>query len=211
MKTTRLCILRHGETDWNAQKRIQGQIDVGLNAAGRTQAMVAARRLAHERIHRVYASDLRRSLETAAPIAEKLGLAVQPHPGIRERHYGCLQGLTADQMAAHLPEMFARYRRRDTDWEFAGGENLADFAARVIGAVETLVAAHPGESLLLVTHGGVLDILYRHATGRDLGSARDFRIPNASINWLEVANGRFRVVTWDDGPQRDRALEEALP
>ncbi|MBL8486417.1 MAG: histidine phosphatase family protein [Rhodocyclaceae bacterium] len=211
MKTTRICLLRHGETDWNAQKRIQGQIDVGLNTTGRTQALVAARRLAHEPIRRIYASDLKRALETAGPIAERLGLPVQPHVGIRERHYGCLQGLTADQVAAHMPDIHERYRRRDAHWEFSGGESLTAFAARAIGAVETLAAAHPGETLLLVTHGGVLDVLYRHATGRDLGSPRDFPIPNATLNWLEVGGGSFSVRSWNDGRHREPALEEALP
>ncbi|MBL8490930.1 MAG: histidine phosphatase family protein [Rhodocyclaceae bacterium] len=211
MKTTKICLLRHGETNWNAQKRVQGQIDVGLNANGRTQAALAARRLAAEGFDRIYSSDLRRCMETAEPIATRLAKPVTPCPGIRERHYGCLQGLTAEQVASHMPEIHARYRRRDPDFDFAGGESLSGFAARVIGAVEMLVAAHTGEKLLLVTHGGVLDVIYREATGRDLSSPRDFPIPNARINWLEFGRGRWRVVSWDDGRHREQALEEVLP
>lgn len=206
---TRLCIVRHGETDWNVEKRIQGHVDVPLNATGEAQARATATGLAARRFDAAYSSDLARAWRTAEIVTATLGLTVRPFAGLRERHYGVLQGLTADEIRAARPDDHVPYLARDPDRDFLTGESLAAFATRVIAAIEELVTAHPGHCLLLVSHGGVLDICYRHAIGRGLTPPRDFPIPNAALNWFEIGAGRWRLLDWADRRHLALALEDS--
>jgi 2,3-bisphosphoglycerate-dependent phosphoglycerate mutase len=206
---TRICMVRHGETDWNVEKRIQGHIDVALNAMGQSQAEATAAGLAGRTFHAAYASDLGRAWQTAQTIAARLGLDVWPAPGLRERHYGILQGLTTAEVAERDPDTYARYLARDPDHSFKTGESLAMFAGRIVAAVEALAVAHPGQALLLVSHGGVLDICYRQATGRDLSAPRNFAIPNAALNWFDVGPTGWRLIDWADRSHLERALDGA--
>ncbi len=208
MTTTRFCIVRHGETDWNIERRHQGHLDIALNNVGRRQALAAADGLAGQRFDAIYSSDLGRTRETADTIAQKLGLQVFDEPGLRERHYGVFQGRTADEVAVVDPESHARYKARDLDHDFDGGETLRGFAARVTATLERLATDHAGETLLLVTHGGVLDVIYRFAHGRDLVSARDFVIPNAAFNWIEARPHGWHVLIWADREHLGRSLDE---
>jgi probable phosphoglycerate mutase len=206
---TRICMVRHGETDWNVEKRIQGHIDISLNAAGQAQADAAAAGLAGHEFHAAYSSDLDRAWQTAQAIGRRRGLEVRRAPGLRERHYGVLQGLTTAEVAVRYPKAYAHYLARTPDHAFRTGETLVDFAARIVAAIEALAAAHPGETLLLVSHGGVLDICYRRATGRDLAAPRDFAIPNAALNWFEVGPDGWQLLAWADRSHLARSLEES--
>lgn len=208
MPATRICIVRHGETDWNAEKRLQGQIDIPLNAVGHAQAAAAAAGLRGHGFDVIYSSDMARTRQTAAPIAAALGLPVFEAAGLRERHYGLMQGRTAEESRQCHPEIYERYVARDPDADLGGGESLRAFAARVEGTLATLVAAHPGRRLLMVSHGGVLDIVYRLATGRDLATPRDFLIPNAALNWIELVAGTWRLVAWGDRAHLAEAMDE---
>lgn len=203
--TTRICIVRHGETDWNAARRIQGQLDVPLNATGHRQALAAARGLAREPFAALYSSDLQRARDTAAAAAQLLQLPLRPEPGLRERHYGDFQGLTQDEIRQHAD--YARYANRDPSFAFGSGESLAAFAERIKATVNRLAQAHLGKSILLVAHGGVLDIIYRVATHRPLETARDFAIPNAALNWIEVGNPGWQLLEWGDQRHLERSLE----
>lgn len=208
---TRFCIVRHGETEWNAEKRVQGQTDVPLNLTGRQQAVAAARGLAGERFAALYSSDLRRAHDTAAEIARELGLTLLLEPGVRERHYGRFQGLTQRENAERHPEDHARYLTRDPDFAFGDGESLRDFSARIEAAFSGLAQRHVGKSVAVVAHGGVLDIVYRRATGRNLESPRDFVIPNAAYNWIEIDTaGGWRVLTWAERSHLENTKELAV-
>lgn len=202
-------MVRHGETDWNVERRIQGHIDVALNATGVTQAAATAAGLVGHAFRAIYSSDLGRAWQTAQSAANVLGLSVQSAPELRERHYGILQGLTAAEIAKRRPDVHSRYLARDPDYDFETGESLSVFAARIAAAVESLAARHAGESLLLVSHGGVLDICYRRATGRQLSSPRDFGIPNAALNWFEIHPDGWRLVAWADQNHLDGSLDGA--
>jgi len=208
MPLTRFCIVRHGETDWNAERRLQGQIDIPLNAAGRAQAAATAAGLAGQHFNAIYSSDLARTWQTAQPIAAALGLSPIAAPALRERHYGRMQGLTGAEAQARHPALYAIYAARDPDHDLNGGESLVVFAARVTVALRGLAAAHAGQTLLLVAHGGVLDIAYRLATGRVLTSPRDFPIPNAGLNWLEQRDGTWRLAAWGDQAHLEASLDE---
>ncbi|HEX8962290.1 MAG TPA: histidine phosphatase family protein [Rhodocyclaceae bacterium] len=204
---TRICIVRHGETDWNAAKRMQGQIDIPLNAAGRAQAAATAAGLADERFDALYSSDLLRTWQTAEPIAQASGLEVRALPGLRERHYGRMQGMTPAEAKVSLPDLHAAYAGRDPHHDLEGGESLTAFAERVATTLAELAAAHSGETILIVAHGGVLDIVYRMATGRDLAGPRDFPIPNAGLNWIEH-DGGWKLLAWGALDHLDAALDE---
>lgn len=208
MSDTRFCIVRHGETDWNAQRRLQGHIDIGLNATGQGQAEAAARGLSGRHFDACYSSDLLRTRQTAAAIAAATGLAVQLEPGLRERHYGLFQGRTPAELERDHPEAYAAYRRRDPDHAFGDGESLRDFDRRIAVTLERLAASHPGRTLLLVAHGGVLDVIRRRALGRPLNAPRDFPIPNAALNWIRVGPAGWTLETWADQRHLGSSLDE---
>ena len=209
MLPTRLCLVRHGETAWNAERRIQGQLDVPLSAIGRAQARAVAAALQGRAIAAIYSSDLVRALDTARAAAARLGLPLRRRPGLRERHYGALQALTYAEFADHYPEAHARLRAREEDFVLpGGGESLRAFAARVHACLDGIVAAHPGQCVLVVTHGGVLDVAYRRACGRPLAAPRDFEIANAAFNWLEAGPGSWRLLAWAERSHLAEALDE---
>lgn len=196
-RATRLCLVRHGETEWNRERRLQGHLDVPLNAAGLAQARATAAHLAGQTFSAVYCSDLARARQTAMAAADALACAAQPTPALRERHYGALQGLTYAEARERLPAEFERFSARDADFAFSGGgESLRGFAARIEQAVSEIARRHPGEQVLIVTHGGALDIMHRLSTGKPLEATRDFPIPNAALNWIAFAEGRWHLLAW---------------
>ncbi len=197
-EVTRLVCVRHGQTDWNAQGRIQGQLDIDLNPLGQAQALALAAALQDEGLDQVVCSDLRRCRQTLAPLLLQRTLPVRWHAGLRERSFGDFQGQTWVELAAREPEALQRWKSRDPDFSAPGGESLRAFSERVLAVVRELAAAHAGQTLLLVTHGGVLDCLYRAALGLDLQAARSWRLGNAAINRLMVSGGRLHLVGWAD-------------
>ena len=207
---TRFCLVRHGETTWNVDRRIQGQVDIPLNDTGLAQAQATAQALLGERIDTIYGSDLGRAWVTAGRIAVPRGLAVMPEPALRERHYGGFQRLTYAEARSQHPEAFARFEAREPEAGFPGrgGESLAAFDARVWAFVESLRARHTGQTVLLVTHGGVLDIVARRVRGMGLVCARDFDIANCALNWVSHDDSGWRVERWGDVSHLDGALDE---
>ncbi len=204
---TRICIVRHGETAWNAERRIQGQIDVPLSAVGHAQARAVANSLAREDFAAIYTSDLTRARQTAEATAHLRRQPLALRRELRERHYGIFQGLTYEEAEERYPEEFARHRRRDPALDL-GGESLLQAAARIGACFEALAAAHPGERVLVFSHGGVLDLIYRHATGKPLSEPRDFDIPNCGFNWLEAGEGRWSVLAWAERAHLAGSLDE---
>lgn len=194
----KLCLIRHGETDWNAQGRLQGWTDIGLNATGRAQAAAVAGALAGTAFDAIISSPLQRAFHTAEAIVEKLAGShtIRQEPRLRERHFGDLQGLTRGEIAAGFPAVQAELNARRPGYQPPGGESLQDFAARVHGLLRELRQQHHGEQLLLVAHGGVLDIAYRLASDQDLHSPRLHALPNAAINWLHSTPTGWRIEAW---------------
>lgn len=195
---TRILAIRHGETAWNVDTRIQGHLDIPLNDTGHRQARRLAAALADEPLHAVYSSDLRRAHQTASALAAPLGLTVRAVAGLRERAFGRFEGQTFREIEARWPEQAQRWRQRDPEFCPEGGESLATFYARVVGQAQALAATHPGETIALVAHGGVLDCLYRAATRVDLRSPRSWELANASINRLLHTPEGFTLVGWAD-------------
>ena len=208
MSVTRFCIVRHGETDWNAERRLQGHIDIGLNETGLRQAEAAAWGLQPHRFDACYSSDLKRTQETAIAIAVVTGLKPQLEPGLRERHFGLFQGRTAEEVERDFPEAFAAYKSRDIDHCFDDGESLRAFDQRIAETLTRLAQTHTGQTVLLVAHGGVLDVIYRRAQGRSLEGPRDFPIPNAALNWVQIGPDGWQVDCWADQRHLQDSLDE---
>jgi probable phosphoglycerate mutase len=208
--STRFCLIRHGETDWNAEKRIQGQIDIDLNATGEAQARAVRPGLAGQRFNAIYSSDLARAWRTAEIATAELAIAVSPAPTLRERHYGVFQGLTAPEAKLQQPEAYHHHHLRTPDYAYGNGETLIAFSARIMDTLNHLAEQHRGGVVLAFTHGGVLDIVYRVATGRLLETPRDFAVPNAALNWLDCSAGAWTLRNWGDRRHLERALDEVV-
>jgi 2,3-bisphosphoglycerate-dependent phosphoglycerate mutase len=211
MDATRIIAIRHGETAWNVDTRIQGQLDVPLNETGRWQAQRLARALAaREPIDVVYSSDLLRAWETARAVSETTGAPVITDEGLRERGFGVFQGKTFAEIEASLPEEALRWRKRDPFWAPEGGESLTAMRRRVVETLHTLASRHTGEQIVLVAHGGVLDLLYRAATGQELQAPRTWQLGNTAINRLLWTPAGLSLVGWSDTSHlEDGALDES--
>lgn len=208
---TRICLVRHGETEWNAERRIQGQIDIALNATGLRQATAAGRWLKPAGIVALYSSDLQRAWRTAQLIGEALGLAPTPVPEMRERRYGVFEGLTYDEARERHPAGYAAFEGRNADYAFENGESLGAMFARVTGKLREIAASHPGQTVAIVLHGGVLDIINRFVRGNPLEMPRDFLIPNAGINWIAAVDGNWRLETWGETEHLEPGALDELP
>jgi 2,3-bisphosphoglycerate-dependent phosphoglycerate mutase len=197
-RATRVFVVRHGQTAWNAQSRIQGNTDIGLDDTGRRQAQALGMALAGEGLDAIYASDLARAYETAQPAAARTGRIITTDPGLRERGFGIFEGLTHAEVAQRWPEAAQRWRRRDPDYGPESGETLAAFYARSVACAERIAARHAGQTIAIVTHGGVLDCLYRAATRASLQAPRTWQLGNAVVNRLLHSPEGFTLVGWND-------------
>ena len=197
-EVTRVVAVRHGETEWNAEMRMQGQLDTGLSARGRWQASRVAEALAGEGIEAIFASDLVRAHDTAKAIAAVVDLPIATDTALRERSFGIFQGHTYAEIDARWPADAARWRRHDPAFAPEGGESLVEFSARVVAAVTRIAERARGRTILVVSHGGVLDCLYRAASGLDLAAPRSWELGNATINRLLFTGERFTLVGWSD-------------
>ena len=195
---TRIIAIRHGETAWNVDTRIQGQLDIGLNETGRWQAQRLALALAGEPIQAIYASDLLRAWDTALSISNAIGLAVHTVEGLRERGFGMFEGKTFLEIEARWPEQAMRWRKREPAFEPEGGESLLGFRERITQTTHTLAAQHSGEQIVLVAHGGVMDVLYRAATRQEIQAPRTWDLGNAAINRLLWTPDGLSLVGWAD-------------
>jgi broad specificity phosphatase PhoE len=188
---TELLLVRHGETDWNAESRWQGHADPSLNALGRRQAERLAAELAGERLDAAYSSDLRRALETAEILAERLGVSVQPVRELREIDVGSWSGLTTDEIRERLPDGFDRLKQLGYGWD--GGETPEELQDRVVAALRRIVANHPGGRVLVVAHGGVLRVVGAEAAGLPYAEYRRrvAVVGNCAVSRLVCRDGIF--------------------
>jgi probable phosphoglycerate mutase len=205
MEPTRILAIRHGETAWNVDTRLQGHLDIPLNEEGLRQAEHLARALAErEEVNAIYASDLSRAHATAQAIAQAMGHTVSTHMGLRERHFGVFQGRTFGEVESELPDHAWHWRKRTPDWSPPeGGESLLVLRERIVRTVDELAARHAGQQIVLVAHGGVLDILYRAATRLDLQAPRTWQLTNTAVNRLLWTTQGLSLVGWGDTSHLD--------
>lgn len=199
---TEILLIRHGETAWNASKRLQGHVDIPLNAEGQRQAAAVGHALAEEALDAVISSDLQRARQTAEAVAARRGMSVQIDRGLRERCYGAFEGLLYAEIGARFPEAYAAWQARDIDARFPDGESIAEtmreFSQRVIATITRIASEGGYRKVALVAHGGVLECAYRAAQGIDFDRPRDFPIFNASINRFAWDGKRLSLVQWGD-------------
>jgi broad specificity phosphatase PhoE len=176
---TTILLVRHGQTDWNLSRRLQGHTDLPLNERGREQARVLAAELAEEPIDAVYSSDLVRAHETARIVAERHGLDVTAIDDLRERHFGTWEGLSDDEIQTRFPEAAAGV--------WGDGETREAMARRVFDALQRIADTHPGGHVLVVSHGGPLRVVLRHC-----GVDGVERIDNCHVVRLEADSGVLR-------------------
>jgi probable phosphoglycerate mutase len=200
MQATRILAIRHGETAWNVATRIQGQLDIPLNATGEWQAAQLAQALsAQEKIDAIYTSDLLRAYATAQAIGQAVKLPLNSHLGLRERGFGDFEAKTFAEIAIALPEDSLRWRQRDPHWAPpGGGESLVAMRERVVSTVNHLASGHLGGNIVLVAHGGVMDILYRAANRLDLQAPRTWDLSNTAVNRLLWTPEGLSLVGWAD-------------
>ena len=194
----RILAIRHGETAWNVDHRIQGQLDVPLNETGRWQVHRLALAVADEGIDAIYSSDLLRAVETAQAVARGCGRPIVSDVGLRERGFGIFEGLSYAEIDERWPAEAERWRRRDPTFGAPGGETLNRFYARCVETATRLAELHPGQTIALVAHGGVMDCLYRAASRVALDAPRSWQLGNAAINRLLYTPQGFTLVGWSD-------------
>jgi probable phosphoglycerate mutase len=206
MTTTTLVLVRHGETAWNVEGRIQGHLDIPLNEIGLAQAAAVGRGLRAGSFDAIYSSDLIRAYRTASPVVANPANDIIREPRLRERHLGVLQGLTGDEALVSQPVAWKAFKLREADAPLEGGESLRVFSNRILGFLEEVQARHAGRRILCVTHGGALDAAYRRASGMALAAKRDFPIYNASVNTIVCEDNRWKIERWGDVRHLPREL-----
>lgn len=212
---TEIVLIRHGETAWNAEARMQGHLDIGLNARGREQAALLADRLRDERFDAVIASDLSRAFDTAQIVAAGRNVAIVSDPALRERCFGAFEGLLYAEIDLHFPDAWEAWHARDADARYPAGdrvaETLREFSARVLAAVTGHAQRHLGRRIAVFTHGGVLDCVYRSAHGIALEQPRNFDLANTAVNRMRWDGRILHPVTWGDVSHlQQRALDEMV-
>jgi 2,3-bisphosphoglycerate-dependent phosphoglycerate mutase len=199
---TEILLMRHGETAWNATKRLQGHLDIPLNAEGERQAVALGRALLNESLDAIISSDLQRARQTAQAIAATRGMTVQTERGLRERCYGAFEGMLYAEIGQRYPEAYAAWQARDIDARFPEGvhvaETVREFSERVIHTIGRIATEGKYRKIALVAHGGVLECAYRAAQGIGFEHARDFDILNASINRFTWDGKALHLEQWGD-------------
>lgn len=201
---TELILIRHGETDWNRELRFQGQVDVPLNATGHEQARRLAQRLVADKVavDHLVCSDLVRTRQTAQPaltaLLPQLPLETLTDARLREQHFGVVDGMRVDDIKAQHAAAWAQWLRFDADGGMPGGETARQFHARVMDALRSVAHQHAGKTIVVVTHGGVLDMVWRTARGLGLAGPRQSDIPNAGLNRVRLQGDAIEIVHWAD-------------
>jgi probable phosphoglycerate mutase len=209
---TEILLIRHGETAWNAVRRLQGHIDIPLNAHGERQALALAQVLQDSPIDAIYSSDLQRARATAQPLADIQDLPLQLDEALRERCFGAFEGLLYEELESRYPVAYAQWRARDPEARFPEGERraetLKEFYQRAVEAVSGIADRNRGRRIAIVTHGGVLDCMHRAAHGTGLAPARNFDVLNAAINRVRWNGDKFEVLSWAETDHLAAALDE---
>ena len=198
MSRTQLIIVRHGQTEWNLKLIRQGHLDSPLTETGLAQARALGERLARETFTALYSSDLGRAVQTAQMIAAATGHKIVKDPRLRERHLGIFQGLNGDELREKYPEEYRLHRTVGPSYVIPGGESVQQQVTRNVGYLNEIAEKHLGETIVVVTHGGVLSGFFRHALAIPLEAQRRFEFMNASLNVFAYEEGNWMLRTWGD-------------
>ena len=206
---THLILIRHGETVWNLERRMQGQADSPLSDKGVRQARLLAQRMKEIEFTALYSSDSGRARDTARSIAEVTGHQLILEPRLRERNFGVLEGLTGPEMQEQHPEAYANFKKREPDYVVPGGESAAAFRDRALACLAEIATRHANELVVVVTHGLVCDITYRAAYGMDLMAPRYFELVNTGLNRFRFDGTAWKCEVWGDADHLDDELQSS--
>lgn len=196
--STKVILIRHGETDWNLSGRWQGHADSPLSQRGVSQAEAVGNRMQHEEVDFFFTSDLGRAKHTSRLLGRISGWKATPLETWRERDLGVLEGLTTDEMLVQYPKEFHSFRNDGPDYQVPGGESFSKFYKRCSGALENLMELHAGKRIAVVTHGGVLGAIFRYVLKIPLETRRNFLLLNCSVNRIEKNHLGWNLVSWGD-------------
>ncbi|HEY3150079.1 MAG TPA: histidine phosphatase family protein [Candidatus Binatia bacterium] len=198
MQRTQLIIVRHGQTEWNIKGIRQGNLDSRLTEKGMAQAKALAQRLTREHFTALYSSDLGRAVQTAEEVASVTGHEIITDPRLRERHLGIFQGLSGEEIKQKHPEEYKLHRSLGPDYVIPGGESVKQQVARNIAYLNEIGSKHLGETIVVVTHGGVISGLFRHTFSIPFNAPRRFEFTNAGLNIFAYEEGDWFLLTWGD-------------
>jgi 2,3-bisphosphoglycerate-dependent phosphoglycerate mutase len=198
MQRTQLIIVRHGQTEWNIAGIRQGHLDSRLTGKGLAQATALGQRLAREHFTALYSSDLGRAVQTAMAIADRTGHEIVTDPRLRERHLGIFQGLNADEITEKYPGERRMLRTMGPDYVIPGGESMRQQVERNVSYLNDLAHKHVGETIVVVTHGGVVSGFFRHTLAIPLDAPRRFEFVNAGLNVFAYEQENWLLLTWGD-------------
>ena len=195
---TEITLIRHGETEWNLSGRWQGHADSALSPRGVAQAEARAGRIAKEEIDFVYVSDLERAQHTARLAGSEANWSFSLMPELRERDLGVLEGLTTDEMLVKQPDVYQSFLEDGPEYQPPGGESFLQFSDRCTSAIENLALLHPNKKIAVVTHGGVLGVIFRYVLKIPLSASRNFVLLNCSLNRIQKHGESWSLVSWGD-------------
>jgi probable phosphoglycerate mutase len=195
---TKIVLVRHGETFWNLEARIQGHLDSPLTETGIAQAEALAQHFKSQNFAALYSSDLGRAYETARRISEPNGLSVSVKTCLRERNLGILQGQLKGELENQFPQEAPYYRNNDPDYLIPEGETLRQLSQRSVKCLETIAKKHNGERVLVVTHNGVLVSILKYTLCIPLETPRYFVSLNTGISVFSYQNGIWKLEVWGD-------------
>jgi 2,3-bisphosphoglycerate-dependent phosphoglycerate mutase len=198
MDRTQVIIVRHGETEWNIKSIRQGNLDSRLTEKGIAQAKALAQRLTREHFTALYSSDLGRAVQTAEEVASVTGHEIITDPRLRERHLGIFQGLSGEEIKQKHPEEYKLHRSLGPDYVIPGGESVKQQVERNIAYLNEIGSKHLGETIVVVTHGGVISGLFRHTFSIPFNAPRRFEFTNAGLNIFAYEEGNWFLLTWGD-------------
>ena len=192
---TEIIIIRHGETEWNKTGRFQGHSDVPLSAEGRTQAAALGKNLAVDHVDMIYASDLTRAMETAAPLAQRFGLEVISDPQLRELNFGAWEGRNFNDVNAENPNAMKNFYTDPEQADIPESEPFPEFQRRIAGRVREIVAQERGKRIVIVSHGASIRILLADLLSMPIRSIWHLSQLNTAVNKIRFEDDGFAVVT----------------
>jgi len=207
---TRMILIRHGETDWNKEGRIQGHMPTHLNEQGRREARLLAPRIADERPQNLYSSDLPRALETAQPIAEATGLEIVSSERLREAYFGLWEGKSFKEVQSGSPGEFANWVESDFHKAPPGGESAAELRERIIAFLADVAEKHANQTTVIVTHGGPCKYAVAHVLGISPTGMYRYAIDNSSFTTIEIGAAGWRLVTLNDTCHLRRGKDDGM-
>ncbi|MTI79450.1 MAG: alpha-ribazole phosphatase [Firmicutes bacterium] len=190
--STRIYLVRHGETEWNALKKFQGHSDISLSDVGRLQATRLANHMVKYKIDAAYASDLSRARETAEIIAEKFDIPVVCKKQLREINFGCWEGLTISEIKANYHGIVTKWWEDPAGTQIPDGEIFTDLVKRVILSLEEIICKHSGQDVMVVSHGGVVRSIICHVLGINLKEYWRLQLNNCSLNIIDFPDSQLK-------------------